>query len=80
MGDTVTTIAPGAAVTVIAAAADLVPSETEVAVSVTKAGDGTLAGAVYEMGAPEALELAESVPQAAPLQPAPDNDQATPLF
>ena len=46
MGDTVTTIPPGAAVTVMAAAADFVPSETEVAVRVTSAGDGTLAGAV----------------------------------
>jgi hypothetical protein len=43
-GLTVTTIA-GAAVTVMVAASDLVPSAIEVAVIVTVAGDGTLAGA-----------------------------------
>ena len=32
------------------------------------------------MGVPEALELFESVPQAAPLQPEPDRVQVTPLF
>jgi hypothetical protein len=32
------------------------------------------------MAAPEALELADSVPQAVPGQPAPDRLQATPLF
>ena len=31
-------------------------------------------------GAPDPLEVAESVPQAAPLQPAPESDQTTPLF
>jgi hypothetical protein len=36
----------GAAVTVIVADADFVPSETEVAVSVTIGGVGTLAGAM----------------------------------
>jgi hypothetical protein len=45
VGETATTIA-GAVVTVIVAAADFVPSATEVAVSVTLAGEGTLAGAV----------------------------------
>jgi hypothetical protein len=32
------------------------------------------------MAAPEALEGADSVPHVAPLQPAPDNVQLTPLF
>jgi hypothetical protein len=32
------------------------------------------------MAAPEALELADSVPQAKPEQPAPDSVQVTPLF
>ena len=45
-GDTVTMIAPGAAVIVIAAAADLLLSEADVAVSVTVPGVGTVAGAV----------------------------------
>jgi hypothetical protein len=65
---------------VIVATAVLLPSVTEVAVSVTAAGAGTLAGAVYVMATPEALEAAESVPQAAPLHPAPESDQFTPLF
>jgi hypothetical protein len=47
VAERVTAIAPGvAAVTVIAAVADLFPSATEVAVNVTLAGVGTLAGAV----------------------------------
>src|SRR3989442_13774733 len=32
------------------------------------------------MATPEALEVAESVPQAAPLQPVPESAQLTPLF
>jgi hypothetical protein len=32
------------------------------------------------MGAPDALEVEESVPHAAPLQPAPESVQVTPLF
>ena len=79
-GDTVTTIAPGAAVTVIVAAADLLPSATDVALSVTSGGEGTLAGAVYVMATPEPLEVAVSVPQATPLQPALESNQTTPLF
>ena len=31
-------------------------------------------------GVPEALEVADSMPQAAPLQPAPESVQVTPLF
>jgi hypothetical protein len=45
-GDNVTTMAVGFAVIVIVAAADLVLSLTEAAVSVTVAGAGTFAGAV----------------------------------
>lgn len=80
VGDTITTIAPGAGVTVIVAAADLVLSATDVAVSVTTGGDGTLAGAVYVMAVPDLLEGAESEPQAGPLQAAPLSSQVTPLF
>jgi hypothetical protein len=45
-GDTATTIAGAAAARVMLAAADFVLSATELAVSVTIAGVGTLAGAV----------------------------------
>ena len=74
------TLTGGGAVTVTVAAALLLVSATDLAVSVTTAGDGTLAGAVYVMAAPEALEVAESVPQLAPEQPAPLNVHDTPLF
>ncbi len=50
-----------------------VGSATEVAVTVTAAGEGTLAGAVYN-------PLVEIVPQAAPLHPAPLSVHVTPLF
>jgi hypothetical protein len=70
----------GGVVTVIVAAAVLLVSVTDLAVSVTVAGDGTLAGAVYVIAAPDALDAAESVPQLAPVQPAPLNVHATPLF
>jgi hypothetical protein len=65
---------------VIVAAAVFVPSATDAAVSVTEAGVGTAAGAVYVIGVPEALVAAESVPHVAPLQPPPDSVQLTPLF
>jgi hypothetical protein len=55
-------------------------SLTEVAVSVTVAGVGAVAGAVYVTAAPEALELLDRAPHAAPEQPAPDRLQVTPLF
>lgn len=60
-----------AAVIVIVAVADLVPSAIEVAPSVTFARLGTAAGAVYITIAPEAPEFAERVPHVAPLHPAP---------
>ncbi len=50
------------------------------AVTVTVAGVGALAGAVYVIAAPEGPEAADKVPQAAPEQPGPFNDQITPLF
>ena len=78
VGETTTTIA-GAAVIEMVAPADLVPSATEVAVSAT-VPEGTDAGAVYVIGAPEALDELETLPHAAPLQPAPDSAQVTPLF
>ena len=80
-GFTDTTIAGGAAlVTVNVVTAVLVTSATDLAVSVTAAGVGALAGAVYVMAVPDALEVVESVPQDAPEQPAPVNVQVTPLF
>ena len=62
------------------AAAVLLVSVTDLAVSVTTAGAGTLAGAVYVIAAPEALDVADSVPQVAPEQPAPVSVHVTPLF
>ena len=64
----------------IVVAAVFVPSATEVAVTVTVAGVGTALGAEYVTGAPLALLDGDTVPQAAPLQPAPDTIQLTPLF
>jgi len=69
----------GGAVIVIVAVADFVPSATEMALSLRFAVLGTAAGAVYVTVAPEALELAERVPQVAPLHPEPANIQLTPL-
>ena len=76
----VTTIAAAVAVIVTCAAAVLLVSATDLAVSVTTAGAGTLPGAVYVIGVPDALDVADSVPQAAPEQPAPVNAHVTPLF
>jgi hypothetical protein len=61
------------------AVADFVASVTEVAVRVT-VPEGTEAGAVYVIEAPDALLAADSVPHVAPLQPAPESAQVTPLF
>jgi hypothetical protein len=72
-----TEIGTGAALIVIVAPFDFVLSATEVAVSVTVAGDGTLAGAVYVT---DVLVTLLSVPQADPVHPVPDNPQLTPLF
>jgi hypothetical protein len=58
----------------------LLVSVTDLAVSVTTAGVGTLAGAVYVIAVPEALDVVDSVPQVAPEQPAPVNAHVTPLF
>ena len=52
--------------------------EMEEAVRVTVVGFGTLGGAVYVIGVPEALVVAESVPHELPLQPAPESVQRTP--
>jgi len=59
--------------------ADLLPSATDVAVNVTVAGFGGAAGAVYVTGAPDALVVGDTAPQVAPLQPAPESAQLTPL-
>ena len=74
------TVPPLAAVTVMVAEADFVPSATEVAFKVTVAGVGTLPGAVYVTAEPEALVVGETVPHAVPLQPVPVTVQVTPLF
>jgi hypothetical protein len=68
------------AVTVIVVLANFVASATEVAVSVTVAGLGTAAGAVYVTDVADALDAGVTVPHVAPLQPAPDNVQVTPLL
>jgi hypothetical protein len=47
---------------VIVAEADFVPSLTDVAVSVTVAGFGTVPGAVYVIAVPDALVVADSDP------------------
>ncbi len=70
----------GAAVTVMVVAAVLLASATDLAESVTVAGLGTDAGAVYVMDEPEALAVDDSVPHAAPEQPDPLRVQVTPLF
>ena len=59
----------GMSVTV--ASSDFVESTTELAVTVTMAGSGTVAGAVY-------LPVASIVPQLAPAQPVPATLQAKP--
>jgi len=58
------------AVTVMVAEADFVASVTEVAVRVTVAGVGAVAGAVY-------FPVASIVPQLAPVQPVPERLQVT---
>lgn len=67
-------------VTVIVAIPVLDVSATDTAVSVTVDGLGTEDGAEYVTGVPEALELALSVPQLAPLHPVPESAHVTPLF
>jgi hypothetical protein len=57
----------------MSADADLVESATLVAVAVTVPWDGTANGAVYS-------PLLLIVPQAVPLQPAPDTVQSTAVF
>jgi hypothetical protein len=79
VGDTPTEIAAAPAM-VIVAAADLDTSVTEVAISVTVAGDGIVAGAVYVIAVPDGLVDAESVPHLEPVHPAPDKAHVTPLF
>jgi hypothetical protein len=80
-GETLTAIGgPGGAVIVIAAEAETLLLLTDVAVIVTLAGFGAVAGAVYVTAVPDPAEVADSVPQEAPLQPVPDNVQVTPLL
>jgi hypothetical protein len=63
---------------VIAADAVFVPSVTDVATSVAVAGFGAVAGAVYVTAVPDALEVAESDPQAFGV--AQEIDHVTPLL
>jgi hypothetical protein len=69
-----------ALVIVIVATALFVLSETEVAVSATVGGAGTLTGAVYITATPEALAAGVTIPHAAPPHPVPDTVHVTPLF
>lgn len=55
-------------------------SATDFAVTVTVAGEGTTAGAVYVIATPDALDDVERTPHAAPEQPVPLSDHVTPLF
>ena len=80
IGESVTLKSPGIPKMVMVALAVTRESVTEVAVSVTVPGVGAAEGAVYVMGAPEELEEAERVPQAAPVQPEPESVQVTPWF
>jgi hypothetical protein len=62
---------------VTVADADFVPSVTDVAVSVTVAGLGTFAGALYVIAVPGALVVADNVPH--PFAVAQDTAQVTPF-
>jgi hypothetical protein len=73
VGDTEIETFAGAAVTVMVAEAVFVPSATEVAVTVTVAGLGTVAGAVYVTAAPDALLVGATEP------PPEETVQFTPL-
>jgi hypothetical protein len=77
VGDTLTVIA-GFAVSVIVAPADLVESETDVAVSAI-VPDGTAAGAAKTTVAPELLDVGAILPHVAPEQPVPLSDHVTPF-
>ena len=76
-GETLTVIFVDTAVTVMVAAPLLVPSVADVAVSVTVAGFGAVAGALYVT---EVVVTLLSVPHAVPLHPLPVSNQLTPLF
>jgi hypothetical protein len=78
-GETVTEIAIGAVIAIVAMA-DFVPSATEVAVTVIVAGVDMVGGAVYVTAAPDALDAGDTLPHAAPLQPDPETVQVAPLF
>ena len=78
----IVTVTPPAveAAIVMVALADFVLSSMEAAVSVIVAGFGIAPGAVYVIGVPDALVVADKLPHVAALHPEPDNDQATPSF
>jgi hypothetical protein len=79
-GEMETLMAPAVPVRVMVAEAFRELYAAEVAVRVTVAGFGTEAGAVYVMGTPELLEVAEREPHVAPLQPEPLSDHRTLLL
>jgi len=55
-------------------------SLADFAVSVTFAGAGSIAGAVYVMATPDGLVSADNVPHDVPEQPGPERLQNTPAF
>ena len=65
------------AMTVTAPGADLVPSATDVAVTVTLRFAATVLGAVYDVATPLAVAVGDTVPQGAVEQ---DTVHVTPLF
>ena len=67
------TVNIGAAIMVTVAEPDCVGSATEVALTLTAAGEGTETGAVYS-------PVPEIVPQMAPLHPAPERLHVTVVF
>jgi hypothetical protein len=77
VGFTVTEIGGGSVVIVMVALADFVLSAIDAARSVTVAGLGALAGALYVT---DVVVTFVKVPQAAPVHPTPDSVQLTPLF
>lgn len=73
-------VMPTGAMSVMLAADDFVGSAADAAVRLMVADGGICDGGVYVIGAPEALNVAERVPQVLPLQPEPERVQETPLF
>ena len=77
-GEMLTLIAAAGTAMAMAAEADFAPSVSEVAVITMEADADICDGAVYVIGAPEALDVAERVPHALGSQL--ESDQATPFL